>query len=103
MKRMTPGRLAELRDYVRLLHGTACGPEARELLQELDAVTGERDEALAKLYPPSHACKLCGKPRLPVQVFCGAACSARWEAGARPVDADGDQAVRDYLRRVDQS
>lgn len=101
-KRMTPGRLAELRDYVCLLDRTACGPEARELLEELDAVTAERDAALAKK-PAAPTCKLCGKPRLPFQVFCGAACSARWEMGARPVDADGDQAVRDYLRRVDQS
>ena len=31
-----------------------------------------------------HTCKLCGKARLPMQVFCGAACSQRWEAGARP-------------------
>lgn len=28
-------------------------------------------------------CKVCGKPRLEWQVFCGAACSERWEAGER--------------------
>lgn len=29
------------------------------------------------------SCKLCGKPRLSWQVFCGAACCARYEAGER--------------------
>ena len=29
-------------------------------------------------------CRLCGKPKLAFQVYCGAACSARWEAGERP-------------------
>lgn len=33
-----------------------------------------------------HHCKLCGKPRYKWQVFCGAACSARWEAGERPAE-----------------
>jgi hypothetical protein len=28
-------------------------------------------------------CKRCGKPCLSWQVFCGAGCSARWEAGDR--------------------
>jgi hypothetical protein len=31
------------------------------------------------------SCKLCGKPlAYPGAVFCGAACSTRWEAGERP-------------------
>lgn len=29
-------------------------------------------------------CKLCWKPRFTWQVFCGAACSAKWEGGERP-------------------
>jgi hypothetical protein len=33
-----------------------------------------------------YTCKLCGKPRLEWQVYCGAACCARWERGERPKD-----------------
>lgn len=29
-------------------------------------------------------CKRCGEKRHAAQVFCGAACSAQWEAGERP-------------------
>jgi len=32
---------------------------------------------------PTPTCKRCGKPRLDWQVFCGAACSAQWDAGDR--------------------
>jgi len=35
------------------------------------------DERAAK------GCKRCGKPKRDFQVFCGAACSAQWEAGDR--------------------
>lgn len=39
--------------------------------------------------PPEEkrGCKRCGKPRLDWQVFCGAACSAQWEAGGRPTSS----------------
>lgn len=42
-------------------------------------------EGLCLVVTPS--CKLCGKERQPWQVFCGAACCARWEAGERPTEA----------------
>ena len=34
---------------------------------------------------PAPMCKRCGKPCQSWQVFCGAGCSARWEAGDRVV------------------
>ena len=34
---------------------------------------------------PAPTCKRCGKPCQSWQVFCGAGCSARWEAGDRVV------------------
>ncbi len=33
---------------------------------------------------PDPRCKCCGGSRKAFQVFCGAACSAKWEAGDRP-------------------
>lgn len=54
-------------------------------------------------------CKLCGKVRLPYLEFCGAACSAKWEAGERPEEPDIEQGasaevmenrVRNARRRI---
>jgi hypothetical protein len=51
---------------------------------ELQKLTGEK---------PSHTCKLCGKPRREWQVYCGAACCARWERGERPKDVQKERSA----------
>jgi hypothetical protein len=42
---------------------------------------------------PAYTCKLCGKPRLEWQVYCGAACCARWERGDRPKDVQKERSA----------
>lgn len=43
-------------------------------------------------------CKLCGESKQPFQEFCGAACSARWEAGERPSPLAAMTAEQKLLR-----
>jgi hypothetical protein len=63
--------------------------QVAEHAQEYEEIEKAR-ERLEKLYEARKAagggprCKLCGASRTHAQLFCGAACSARWEAGERP-------------------
>jgi hypothetical protein len=51
-------------------HPTECGPDFRLWTRDT-----RHDQTF---------CKLCKRPKQSFQMFCGAGCSARWEAGERP-------------------